>query len=406
MTLTRRALVAAAAAAVAPLPRARAEESNTLRIGVLTDMSGPYRDIAGPTSIACLHQAIEDFGAAGKGFNVQVLAADHQNKPHVGADIARNWFDHDGVDVIIDVPTSSVALAVNTIAAEKNKVFINTGSATTDLTGAQCTRNTVHWSYDTAMLATSTGGAVAHAGGDTWFFVTADYVFGRQLQRDTTAVLQKSGGRVLGAVAYPFPATWDFSTYLLQAKASGAKVIGLANAGDDTAACVRQASAFGLAGKVKLAALLGSLNVVHALGLETAQGLLLTESFYWDLNDRTRAWTARVAPKTPDNYPSQIHAGVYAGALHYLKAVAELGTARAKEDGAETVERMKSMPTLDDCFGAAKIRSDGRFMCPAYLFEVKKPAEKTGEWDLYKLLATTPADKAAPPESDCVLSRA
>lgn len=401
MTLTRRAVVAAAA--TAPFSRASAQGSNTVRIGVLTDMSGPYRDIAGPTSVACLHQAIGDFGISGKGFGVEVLVADHQNKPHVGADIARRWCERDGVDMIIDVPTSSVALAVNAIVAERNKVFINTGSATTDLTGAACTRNTVHWSYDTAMLAISTGGAMLGGGGDTWFFVTADYVFGRQLQRDTTAVVQAAGGRVLGAVAYPFPATWDFSPYLLRAKASGAHVIGLANAGDDTANCIRQASAFGLAGKIRLAALLGSLNVVHGIGLDIAQGLLLTESFYWDLNARTRAWTQRVRPKTPANTPSQIHAGVYAGALHYLKVVADLGAARARKDGAETVQRMKAMPTLDDCFGACSIRGDGRFMCPAHLFQVKTPAESTGEWDLYRLLATTPAIKAAPPESDCIL---
>ncbi len=404
MTLTRRALVAAAASA--PVSRARAQGANTIRIGVLTDMSGPYRDIAGPTSVACLRQAIEDFGVAGTGFSVEVLSADHQNKPHVGADIARHWFDHAGVDVILDVPTSSVALAVNAIAAGKNKVFINSGSATTDLTGAQCTRNTVHWSYDTAMLATSTGGALARAGGDSWFFVTADYVFGRQLQRDTTEVVQNAGGRVLGAALYPFPATWDFSALLQQAKESGAKVIGLANAGDDTANCIRQANQAGLTGKVKIAALLGSLSVVHGIGLEIAQGLLLTESFYWDLNDRTRAWTARVRPKTPANVPSQIHAGVYAGALHYLKVVADLGPARVKGDGAAAVERMKVTPTQDDCFGAGWIRADGRFMCPATLFQVKKPSESFGEWDLYTLVATTAAEKAAPPASACALTRA
>jgi branched-chain amino acid transport system substrate-binding protein len=396
----------AATAANAPVWRAGPQESGTIRIGVLTDLSGPDRDITGPTSVACLHQAVEDFGVSGKGFTVEVLAADHRNKPNLGADIARYWFDHDGVDVIMDVPSAPVALAVNTIVKDRNKVYINTGCLSAELTGALCTGNTVHWSCDTAMIAVSTGDALTKAGGDTWYFIAADYAFCQQLKRDTVAAVQRAGDRVLGTTAYPFPATWNFTAILQQAKASGAKVIALASAAEDTATCVRQARELRLTDKAKLAALLGSLTMVHGIGLDVAQGLLLTESFYWDMNPRTRAWMDRLRPKTPSNYPNEMHAGVYAGALHYLKVVAELGAARAKQDGAATVARMKATPTLDDCYGAGKIRADGRYLCPAYLFEVKKPIESVGEWDLYKLVGTTPADKAAAPESACAITPA
>jgi branched-chain amino acid transport system substrate-binding protein len=402
--ITRRGLVQAAGAAAVPLARrARAQgaRGDTVRIGVLTDMSGPYRDVTGPTSAACARQAIEDFGA--HGFAVELLTGDHQNKPDVGASLARQWFDRDRVDMVTDVPTSSVALAVNAVAKEKNRAYVNTGAGTADLTGRQCTPVTIHWGYDVYMNAASSGGALFRAGGDSWYFITADYVFGQQLARDTAAVVTKLGGRVLGNAAYPFPGTSDFSSLLLQAQASGAKVLGLANAGDDTVNCIKQAKEFGLTHSgLRLAALVFSVTGVHGLGLAAAQGLVLTESFYWDLNERTRAFTKRVLPKTPNNYPNDVHAACYAGTLHYLKSVAALGVARAR-DGAAVVAHMKSVPAEDDAFGRTVIRADGRAMVTPYLFEVKAPAESRGGWDFYKLVASTPAEQAAPPAADCPL---
>ncbi len=402
--LTRRAAIATGVAAATALPwRARAQ-GQVLRIGVLNDMSGNYRDATGPTSAVCARQAVEDFGS--KGFAVEVLSGDHQNKPDVGASIARQWFDRDGVDMILDVPTSSVALAVNSIAREKNKVYVNCGGATADLTGKDCTPNVVHWSYDTTMLATTVGGAVTKEGGTKWFFLTADYVFGQQLQRDTSAVVTKLGGTVTGAAPYPFPSTTDFSSFLIQAQASGATVIGFANAGDDTVNCVKQAHEFGLtANGTKLAALLGSITVAHGIGLEVAQGLILTESYYWDLNDRTRAFAKRVLPKTPKNMPNGVHAGCYAGTLHFLKSVADIGIAH-KADGAAVVARMKAMPADDDCFGKTTIRADGRAMVTPYLFQVKKPSESKSEWDIFNVLSSLTPDESAPPVGACPLVKA
>ncbi len=397
MTLSRRSLLAATAAAAAPLARPRAA-GQPIKIGVLNDQSGPYRDTGGMTSVICTRQAVQDFGD--KGFPVEVVFADHQNKPDVGATIARQWFDRDGVDVIVDVPTSSVALAVNNVVREKNKVFLNSGAATTDLTGAQCSPNTVHWTYDTYMLARSTGGATVRAGGNTWFFLTADYVFGHQLERDTTRFITASGGSVMGTATYPFPGTTDFSSFLLQAQASGAKVLGLANAGGDTVNSIKQAGEFGLTGKMQIAALLMFLSDVHGLGLEAAKGLRLTESFYWDLNERTRAFTNRVKDKTPNNWPNMDHAGCYAATLHFLKAVADLGVPAAKASGRDVVARMKAMPTDDDAFGHGSIRIDGRGLFPAYLFQVKTPQESRGPFDYYNLIATSPADQAWRPLSE------
>ena len=392
----RRALLAASAAAAAA-PRARAQPAS-IKLGVLNDTSGPYRDTGGQTSIACVRQAVQDFGD--HGFAVEVVSADHQNKPDIGAGIARQWFDRDGVDAIIDVPTSSVALAVNSVIREKNKVFLNSGAGTADLTGAQCSPNTVHWTYDTYMLAKSTGGAMAKAGGDSWYFITADYVFGQQLARDAGRFVAEAGGKVLGSSPYPFPGTADFSSFLLQAQASGAKVLGLANAGADTVNSIKQAVEFGITQKMKIAAMLMFISDVNGLGLETAQGLVLTESFYWDLNDRTRAFTNRVKSKAPDNWPGMDQAGCYGATLHYLKAVAGVGVAAAKADGKAAVDRMKAMPTDDDAFGHCSIRADGRGMVPAYLFQVKTPAESHGPWDYYKLIATTPAAEAFRPLAD------
>ncbi len=400
--LARRTLLAAGATA-ALLPRARAQGAG-IKIGVLNDMSGPYRDTGGPLSVACAKQAVRE---AGTGVAVEVINADHGNKPDLGASIARRWFDEEGVDMILDVPTSSVALAVNSVAREKNKVYLNSGAGTTDLTGTQCSPNTVQWTYDVYMLARSTGGAMVKAGGDSWFFLTADYVFGQQLAREGSQFVKQAGGRVLGEVRYPFPGTTDFSSFLLQAASSGAKVLGLANAGADTVNCVKQAAEFGLSPKMKLAALLMFISDVHGLGLAAAQGLVLTETFYWDLNQRTRAFAKRMAETVPGVRPDMDQAGCYAATLHYLKAVAAMGVAAAKADGRATVARMKAMPTDDDAFGHGRIREDGRGLFPAYLFQVKSPSESHGPWDYYTLLATTPADQAFRPlaEGGCPLVR-
>jgi branched-chain amino acid transport system substrate-binding protein len=405
MVMHRRSLLAGASAAAvaAPLSRARAQ-ANTIRLGVLSDMSGPYRDATGPGSVVMTQAAAAEFGS--RGFTVEVVQADHQNKPDVGANIARQWYDQ-GVDAILDVPTSSVALAVNQIAREKNKVFLNSGAATSDLTGSQCSPNTVHWTYDTWMLAKGTGAAIVRTGGDSWFFVTADYAFGHALQRDTTRFIEAAGGRVLGAARYPFPATTDFSAFVVQAQASRAKVLGMANASTDTVNTIKAAREFGLHRNMKLAALLMGLVDVHALGLESGQGLLLTESFYWDLNDRTRALTARVRQANQNRPPAMVQAGCYGAALHYLKAAADMGVAAAKADGRAAVARMKAMPTDDDAFGPGRIREDGRKLHPVFLFEVKSPAESRGAWDYYKVAATTPGEDAFRPlnEGGCSLVR-
>ncbi len=408
MTLSRRSLMTAAAAASVPLIRPARAQAPTIKIGVLNDQSGPYTNTGGITGVICAKQAVEDFGAAAKGLNVEVISADHQNKPDLAVSIARQWFDRDAVDMLLDVPTSSVALALQQVVREKNKVYLNTGAASSALTGEQCSPNFISWNYDTYMLAKSTGGAMVKAGGDSWYFITADYAFGKQLQSDTTALVTKSGGKILGAALYPFPGTTDFSSFLVQAQASGAKVLGLANAGGDTVNSIKQAHEFGLNSSMKIAALLMFINDVHALGLETAGGLNLTESFYWDLNDRTRAFTKRVLPKTPKNYPNMDHAGNYSATLHYLKTVADMGAAEAKKDGVATINRMKAMPVEDDCFGKTKIREDGRNLVPSYLFEVKKPSESKGPWDYYKLVASTPGDEAFRPlaEGHCPFVKA
>jgi branched-chain amino acid transport system substrate-binding protein len=397
MTVLRRRSLIAGLPLAAAAPRLGRAQSQTIRIGVLNDQSGPYRDDGGPTCVATTRQAVQEF-AGSKGLNVEVIFADHQNKPDVGAGIARQWLDS-GVDAIVDVPTSSVALAVNSVCREKNKVMLNNGAATTDLTGVQCSPNTVHWTYDTYMLARSTGGAMVKAGGDSWYFITANYVFGQQLQRDTAKFVTDAGGKVLGSSEYPFPDTTDFSALLLKAQSSGAKVLAFCNSGNDTINCIKQAQEFGLTKTMKIAAMLFYNSNVHALGLETAQGLLLTESFYWDLNDRTRAFMQRIKDKTPNQWPNMVQAGCYASTLHYLKAVAEVGVATAKSDGKAVVARMKAMPTDDDCFGAGQIREDGRKIHPSYLFQAKAPSESKGGWDGLKLVATTPAEEAFRPLS-------
>jgi len=397
MKLGAKKLLATAAAAMLTAGAAQAQISDgVIKIGVMNDMSGLYADIGGPGSVLAARMAVEDFGADKKGMKVEVVSADHQNKPDVGSTVARTWYDVEKVDAIFDVPTSSVALAINQITKEKGKAFINTGAATSDLTGKQCSPNTVHWLYDTWMLANGTGSAIVKTGGDSWFFLTADYAFGHALERDTEAVVTKNGGKVLGKVRTPFPGS-DFSSFLLQAQASRAKIIGLANAGGDTINSIKQAAEFGITkGGQNLAGLLVFITDIHGLGLNTAQGLIFTEAFYWDMNDQTRAWAKRFADRNGGKYPTSDHAGVYASVLHYLKAV----EAGKTDDGTKVVAKMKEMPTDDPLFGKGVIRADGRKTHPVYLFEVKKPSESKGPWDYYKVRATIPADQAFRPLKD------
>jgi len=382
---------------------ALADDKN-VKIGVLNDMNSLYADIGGPNSVVAANMAIEDSGLRAKGWKIEVLSGDHQNKPDVGVNISRQWIDNDKVDIITDTPNSGVALAVSNVAREKNIVMLNSGAATADLTGKYCTPNTISYTFDTYMLANGTGKALTKAGGDSWFFLTADYAFGHALERDTSAVVTANGGKVLGSVKHPLN-TSDFSSFLLQAQSSKAKIVGLANAGGDTTNAIKQASEFGLvAGGQKLAALLLFINDVHALGLRTAQGLTFTESFYWDLNDQTRAWSQRFIKLSPKGtMPSMTVAGVYAGVLHYLKALEALGG--NPHDGARVVAKMKEIPTDDPLFGKGPLRIDGRRIVQAYLFEVKKPEESKYPWDYYKLVATiSPEDAAKPLEaSECPL---
>jgi branched-chain amino acid transport system substrate-binding protein len=379
-------------------------QDKTIKIGVLTDMSGLYSDLGGAGSTLAAQMAIEDSGLAAKGWKLDLISADHQNKPDIATNIARQWIDVEKVDVFMDVLNSGVALAVNNLVREKNSILIDTGAATSDLTNAQCSPNTIHWVYDTYMLANSTGQALVKAGGDTWFFLTADYAFGAALERDTAAVVVKSGGKVIGGVKHPLNSS-DFSSFLLQAQASKAKIIGMANAGGDTTNTIKQASEFGIvAGGQKLAGLLLFITDVHSLGLKVAQGLNFTETFYWDLNDGTRAFSKRFSERMKNKAePSMVQAGVYSGLIHYFKALEAMGG--NPHDGAKVVAKMKEMPTDDPLFGKGSIRVDGRKIHPAYLFEVKKPEESKGPWDYYKLVGTTPADQAFRPlsESACPL---
>ncbi len=372
-----------------------------IKIGVLNDQSSLYADLTGQGSVVAARLAVEDYGAAKKGLKVEIVSADHQNKPDVGSQVARKWYDAEGVDLIIDVPNSGVALAVNQITREKGKAFIVSGAATSDLSGKACSPNTIHWTYDTWMLANGTGNAIVKTGGDTWFFLTADYAFGHALERDTEAVVLKTGGKVLGKVRHPLN-TQDFSSFLLQAQASKAKIIGLANAGGDTTNAIKQGAEFGIVkGGQNFAGLLVFLTDIHGLGLDKAQGLIFTETFYWDANAQTRAFAKRFAAANRGIHPTMIHAGVYAGILHYLKAVEAL----KGDDGTKVIARMKATPTDDPLFGKGTIRADGRKLHPAYLFEVKKPSESKGPWDYYKLRATIPAEQAFRPigEGDCPL---
>jgi branched-chain amino acid transport system substrate-binding protein len=383
---------------------AAAADDKSVKIGALSDQSGLYSDLGGPGSTLAAQMAVEDSGLTGKGWKIDIVSGDHQNKPDIGTSIARQWFDVDKVDVIVDVPNSGVALAVNNVVKEKNGVYINSGAATSDLTNAQCSPNTVHWTYDTYMLAHTTGQALVKAGGDTWFFLTADYAFGAALERDTTAVVLANGGKVVGGVKHPLN-TSDFSSFLLQAQSSKAKIIGLANAGGDTTNSIKQAAEFGIVkGGQKLAALLLFLTDVKAIGLDIAQGLNFTETFYWDMNDQTRAFSKRFADRMKNGAPpTMVQAGVYSGLMHYFKALDALGG--NPHDGVKVVDKMKSIPTDDPLFGKGEIQPNGRTIHAAYLFEVKKPSESKGPWDFYKLVGTVPGDQAFTPlsESKCAL---
>jgi branched-chain amino acid transport system substrate-binding protein len=373
-----------------------------IKIGVLSDMSSLYSDIGGPGAVAAARLAVEDFGAAAKGMKVEIVSADHQNKADIGANIANTWFDVDKVDVILDVPNSGVALAVSEVARQKNRLFLVSGAGSSDLTGAKCNANTIHWTYDTWALANGTGKAMVKTGASTWFFLTADYAFGYALERDTAAVVEANGGKVLGKVRVPLN-TNDFSSFLLQAQASKAKVIGLANAGGDTINSIKQASEFGIVqGGQSLAGLLVFVTDVAALGLPTAQGLVMTEAWYWDMNDASRAWTKRWQAQRPGKWPSMGTAGVYSAVIHYLKAVEAL---KSDADGRAVAAKMKEMPTDDPLFGKGNIRADGRKIHDLYLFEVKTPAESKYAGDLYRLRATIPAAEAFRPlkEGGCPL---
>jgi branched-chain amino acid transport system substrate-binding protein len=379
-------------------------DDKVVKIGNLDDMSGLYSDIGGPGSTLAAQMAIEDSGLTKKGWTIDVIGADHQNKADVAAGIARKWFDEEKVDAIVGLDNSAAALATSQVGKEKNGVVIPSGAASSALTNKACNANTIHWTYDTFALANGTGKSMVKAGGDTWFFITADYAFGHDLQSDTTGVIQANGGKVVGSVNVPIN-TPDFSSYLLQAQNSKAKIVALANAGGDTTNSIKQAHEFGLtAGGQKLAALLLFISDVNALGLEVAQGLSLTTTFYWDLNDGTREFSKRFSERMTNHAkPTMTQAGVYSSVLHYLKALEALGG--NPHDGAKVIAKMKELPTDDPLFGKGYIRADGRKIHPAYLFEVKTPAESKYPWDYYKLIATIPAEEAFRPlaQSECPL---
>jgi branched-chain amino acid transport system substrate-binding protein len=404
MRITRRHVLGAAAAAALPIARARAQAAG-IKIGVLTDMSGPYKDLGGPNVVTCIKQAVQDFGG---GLNVEVIFADHQNKPDVGSGIVRQWFDRDGVDCVADINNSAVAIALTGIAQEKDKLQLNTGAASSDIIGKYCTPNLIHWTFDSWQTSHATCVPIVKAGGKTWFFITADYTFGHSTERDATAFITSAGGTVKGSAAYPFPETTDFSSFVLQAQSSGAQVLGLATSGTDNINIIKQAAEFGLTQKgMQIAGLGMYITDVHGIGLETAQGVMLSEMFYWDYNDRTRAFASRVRAKMNGVAPNQEQAGGYSGVFNYLKAVSAMGVENAKKSGRAMVEAMKKMDLDDDALGAGKIRIDGQALHPAYLYQVKKPSESHGEWDLYNILATVPADQAFRPLSEeaCKLAK-
>ena len=400
-TLTRRAALAASPALALAPRRHRAAVRQTNRIGVLTDLNGPNSNGTGEGSIVATRLAAEDFMHAHPDIAVEVVYADYQSKPDIAQSIARDWFDRQGVDFISNVNNSSAALAVATLVREKDKAAIFTTPASSDLTGKACSPNHVQWTYDTYSLGSCTGKALVAEGGDTWFFIAADYTFGKLLAADTARAVTSVGGKVIGQISHPFPETTDFSTFLIQAQASGAKVIGLANSGENTVNCVKQAAEFGIAkGGQKLAALLLTIPDVHGIGLATAKGLLLTEAWYWDLNDRTRAFAKRYAPRMSGKMPNMLQAGDFSAIIHTLKAMQAMGVDRAKASGKALIAQMKAMPVEDEAYGRGSIRADGRVMNPMYLFQVKSPEESHYPWDYYKLVSTVSADDAFRPMKD------
>jgi branched-chain amino acid transport system substrate-binding protein len=399
LSVTAGLLLTASLVASLATTAARADVSS-VKIGVLNDQSGLYTDLSGPGGVDAVKMAVEDFGGTIGSAKIEVLSADHQNKPDIGTTIARQWFDQDHVDIIMDVPNSGVALAINEVAREKNKIAIFSGPGSSDLTNAKCSPVGIHWTYDTYALAKGTGGAITKNGGTSWYFLTADYAFGQALERDAAAVVEADGGKVLGEARVPLQ-TPDFSSFLLQAQASGAKVIGLANAGGDTVNSIKQAHEFGLtAGGQQLAGLLVFISDVHALGLKAAQGLEFTESFYWDLNDDTRAWSARFF-KRNNKEPTMAQAGLYSAAMHYLKAVKEVNST----DTDKVMAEMRKTPVNDFMTKNGMIREDGKLVRDMYLFQVKTPEESKGPWDYYKLIRQIPADEVTRPvaESACPL---
>lgn len=387
-------------AAASSLVGAPARAANpSVRIGLLADFSGLYTDLMGPNGVAAARLAIADFKPETKGFSAEVIFADHANKPDVGAGIVRRWFDSEGVDMMIAGPNSAVGLATSFVAKEKDKVCLGTAVTTSDFTGKQCTPNAVNWTYDAYMLSKSVASETVKAGGNKWYFLATDNAFGTSLQQETTGMIARAGGTVIGSSKCPLGTT-DFSSFLLTAQSSGANVLGLAIGGDDLVRCVNQVNEFGMSGSMSIAALVMFLNDIHGAGLKTMQNLLFTNSFYWDLNDRTRAFTKRLLPTTNGQYPGMTHAGCYAVTLHYLKTVAEMGAENAKKSGAATVAKMKAMPTDDDAFGPGFIREDGRAVIPAYLLKVKKPAESKGPWDYCSVVSTLKAEETVKPLSE------
>lgn len=397
MTIRRRTLLAGAAALAMPAIR-RAEAANTIKIGVLSDMSGPYAEASGPGDFLAAQMAAEDFAKTNPNIKVEVISGDMLLKPDVGASIARGWYDQDGVDAIFDIPQSAVAIAVGEVAKAKDKVVIFTAAGIPDLTGKYCTPNQVQWTYDLWSNSNAIARGLVEAGGDSWFFITPDYISGHTMTRDTGTIVESLGGKVLGKAAYPFPGTTDFSAYLLQAQASKAKVLCLANAGDDTANCIKQANEFGLPQSgIKIAALVYQDYITRSVGLDLCAGIVGAMPFYWDMNEGTRAFAARFAPRYHKAYPNYFHAGCYSAVTHYLKTVAAMGVDKAKSSGRAAIEQMKAIPVSDPLYGSGTVRKDGKFVHANRTWVTKTKAESKGEWDQYKLLATVPEDKAFQP---------
>jgi branched-chain amino acid transport system substrate-binding protein len=393
----RRTVLGAGLAAVA-LPRRAFAQQKPIRIGVLTDMAGPYAANTGLGSVAGAQLAIDDFTKSNPGIKVELVAADLQLKPDIALAISSGWFDNEGVDVVTDVPLSSAAFAISDLAAKRDKAALFTGAASADISGPKCGTNHLHWCYDTWSMPHGVVAATVKEGGDSWFFITADYAFGHSLQRDAASFVAAAGGKVLGQALAPFPGTTDFSSFILQAKASGAKVLGLANGGNDTVNCIKQAAEFGImTGGMKVAGMLMLIQDIHGIGLQAGQGVVMTEPFYWNLNDGTRAFAARFKKLRDGNVPNSVQAGQYSAISHYLKAVAVVGVDKAKASGKAVLEQMKAMPTDDPIFGKGMIRADGRKIHDMHLFEVKAPGQSKEPWDYYIHRRTVPAAEAFRP---------